>query len=173
MALGDGVSVPTEVGQTIVATNGSWSTPTRTLSDGGYTFYVKSHSVENPDFTIQTVPIGRVVIATQGPRVASITFNPRQGAFDVTYVTRVGLNYSSLLDPNTYTLQQGSKSIHPTSLSDITVAGESSTRTIAVIFNRGKTKKPGKDILTINASLVSGPRGQQPDGRVPWPLAIG
>ena len=90
-----------EVGQTSAASNGYWITSTSTLSDGGYTFYVKSYSPESPASTIQTVPIGRVVI-DKGPKVASVSFNPRRGVFDVTYVDAVGLLAASLIDPADY-----------------------------------------------------------------------
>ena len=150
----------------MLLSNGSWITSTSTLSDGGYTFYVKSYSPDSPASTIQTVPIGRVVIE-KGPNVASVSFNPRLGVFDITYVDAVGLLAASLIDPADYVLAQGSRTLHPTSVRAITVPGESSTKTIAVSFNRRQTTKPGKDILTINASLAKDIAGINLDGGFP------
>ena len=163
MGLRDGEGVPVDVGQTSAASNGFWITSTSTLSDGGYTFYVKSYSPESPASTSQTVPIGRVVIE-KGPNVAGVSFNPRLGVFDIKYVDAVGLLATSLIDPADYALAHGSRTLHPTFVRDITVPGESSTKTIAVSFSRRQTTKPGKDILTINASLAKDIAGINLDG---------
>ena len=172
MAQSDGSSTPVQVGQTTAASNGSWSASTNKLNDGGYTFYVKSFSPLNPNFTAQTAPMGRVVIETSGPRVSNITYNAKQGVFDITYTDNVGLNLGSLFNTAGYTLTQKNKTIFPTAFGVVGGNG-TTTETIAVAFKGAKKLKIGKQSLTINAGLEHNAAGEILDGEFRGALPSG
>ena len=163
MALSDGASTPVQVGQTTAAADGSWSTPTNALANGGYTFYVQSFSPSNPYFTAQTAVMGRVVIETSGPQVSNITYNAKQGVFDVTYTDKVGLNLGTLINTADYTLSQKKTVLSPTSVGVVSGNG-TTTETVAVVFKGAKKLKTGQQILTINAGLVKNAAGEILEG---------
>jgi hypothetical protein len=163
MALSDGASTPVQVGQTTAAANGSWSAPTNTLTNGGYTFYVQSFSPLNPYFTAQTALMGRVVIETSGPQVSNVTYNAKAGVFNVTFIDSVGLNLASLTSTADYTLTQKKTVLSPTSVSIVSGNG-TTTETVAVTFKGAKKLKVGSQVLTINAGLVHNAAGEILEG---------
>jgi hypothetical protein len=163
MAQADGADAPVQVGQTTAAADGTWSSVTNTLSDGGYTFYVRAFSADNPFFSAQTTPMGRVVIETSGPRVANIVYNAKQGTFNVTYADAVGLNMGSLLNPAAYTLSQGKKTLHGTVVTPVSGNGTTS-ETVSVVVTGAKKLKTGKQLLTISGGVVQNAAGEKLDG---------
>jgi hypothetical protein len=134
------------------------------LSDGGYTFYVKSFSPLNPFFTAQTTPMGRVVIETTGPRVSNITYDAKHGIFDITFTDKVGLNLGTLFNTADYVLSQKNKTLTPTAFGVVGGNG-TTTETVAVVFGGANKKlKPGKQVLTIKGGLVHNAAGEALDG---------
>jgi hypothetical protein len=167
MALSDGSSAAVQVGRTTAGTDGAWRTTTTVLSDGGYSFYVRAFNPGLPLRSSQSVPIGRVVIETHGPRVASITPNARNGVFDISFVDAVGLDVATLLDPADYTLTAGARTLHPTAVAVVT------GQTVAVTFGKATKLKPGKYTLTIDSALITNQAGVNLDGEFRGALPSG
>ena len=173
MALIDGGSAPVQVAQTIAAGDGSWRVATNSLSQGGYTFYVKSFNASNPYFTAQTAVMGRVFIETSGPQVSNVTYNAKQGVFDVTYIDAVGLNLGSLLSTSAYTLAQKKKTL-VASATGIVGGNGTTSETISVAFaNVNKKLKTGQQVFTINSGVVQNSVSVHLDGEFRGALPSG
>ena len=165
-------ATPVRVGLTTAGTDGSWSAATNLLSDGTYTFSVMSFSPINPNFTIQTSPIGRVSIETSGPRVSNITYDAKHGVFDITFVDNVGLNLASLTNPAEYSLTQKNKTLAPSALGFLSGNG-TTTETMIVVFPGAKKLKPGQQVLAINSLLAHNSAGLNLDGEYRGALPSG
>ena len=113
-----------------------------------------------------------MVIETSGPQVSNITYNAKQGVFDVTYVDSVGLNLGTLLSAAEYTLTQKNKVLTPTAFGIVGGNG-TTTETVAVVFKGAKKLKAGKQILTINSGLVQNAAGEVLDGEFRGALPSG
>src|SRR5262249_19733315 len=133
MAQAAGAAAPTQVGQASAQADGTWNIAANPQSDGSYMFSVSAFNPSAPADATSS-PMGPVVVQTQGPRVGNITIDARHGLITVTYQDNVGLNAASLRDLAAYTLTEGSRTLHPTSLRDLTAGGGLGTRTIALTF---------------------------------------
>jgi hypothetical protein len=96
----------------------------------------------------ETTPLGQIVIATEGPRVALATYNHETGQVTVTFEDPVGLDLKSLSNPAFFLARSGKKS------GVLTIANlqrSSNQVTFTVSTSRGR-----KHPATISLDIVSG-----------------
>ena len=163
MALSDGASTPVQVGQTTAATNGSWSTATNVLTDGGYTFYVQE--LQPPESLLHGPDSRDGTRGHRDLRAAGVEYHLQRQAGGVRrhLHRRVGLNLGTLINTADYTLSQKKKVLSPTAFGIVGGNG-TTTETVAVAFKGAKKLKTGQQILTINAGLVKNAAGEILEG---------
>jgi len=158
-------NAPLLIGQTTADAGGDWSiTSNIALPDG--TNNIIATAVDRNGVTRATTTLTPVVIATQGPKVASVFFDRLHGQIDITYQGYVaGVLDSTVIDASNYSFnkvllaRQGGFLYKVTGVS-VAPGGNAMTENVVVTINGGHPIRGGFYNFVIHSAgaggLVSG-----------------
>jgi len=161
-ALAAGSAAPVVIGQGVSNANDAWSiTANQALADGSYA--ITAIAVDSAGHTISgtTTIVPALVIDTVGPKVTNVSFARLSGEILVTIQdyggpnnAGVGLNLSSLIDANNYSLtkyhQHGPAAFLVTSI-NVTPGTLTGSQLVTLQFNGGKTLRGGHYFFTVRS----------------------
>ena len=141
--------------------DGSWSLTSSAVPDD--TYQISAQSIDGGGggasavvpLTTSTKPL---VIATAGPVIASVVYNPGAHQITITFTSAVGLDPKTLTAPASYMVS--GKGVSIASITS-TTAG---TNTTVVLTLSGGKKSPKKVQLTVLASAIQDIAGNALDG---------
>jgi hypothetical protein len=157
------------IGQGGVDGIGNWTVTVSPLANGSYQIFAQAHDSANRPSSeltplLSPAPGGALVIATVGPKVSSLTLDPRTDTFRIDFQAGADLlDMSTLLNPANYVLslptRRGSQIF---GVASVTVDPSSPTA-ILVKFNAGRMR--GNYIITISGNGVTDQAGNPLDER--------
>jgi uncharacterized protein (TIGR03118 family) len=153
---------PIVIGRGVSNANDAWSiTANQALGDGSYT--IEAVAVDSSGHTVSstTTIVPTLVIDTAGPKVTNVNFNRVIGDIQVTILDSgginnagVGLNYSSLIDANNFSLtkyhQHGPAAFLVTSI-NVTPGTLAGSQLFTLQFNGGKYMRGGHYFFTVRS----------------------
>ncbi len=157
-----GSALPVLIGQGVSNADDSWSiTANQALANGSYT--ITAVAVDSAGHTVSsdTTIVPTLVISTVGPKVTNLSFNRVMGEIQVTIQdygglnnTGVGLNLSSLIDANNYSLtkfnQHGPAAYLVTSI-DVSPGNLVGAQLVTLKINGGKYLRGGHYFFTVRS----------------------
>ena len=157
-----GSVVPVVIGQGVSNANDAWSiTANQALANSSYT--ITAIAIDSSGHTASgtTTIVPTLVIDTVGPKVTNVSFNRLSGEIQVTIQdfgglnnTGVGLNPSSLIDANNFSLtkfhQHGPAAFLVTSI-NVTPGTLTGSQLVTLQFNGGKTLRGGHYFFTVHS----------------------
>jgi hypothetical protein len=157
-----GSLTPVVIGLGVSNANDAWSiTANQALADGSYT--ITAIAIDSSGHTISstTTIVPNLVIDTVGPKVTSVFFNRVSGEIEVTIQdfggvnnTGVGLNPSSLIDANNFSLirfhQHGPAAFLVTSI-NVTPGTLVGSQLVTLQINGGKYIRGGHYFFTVHS----------------------
>ncbi len=157
-----GSAAPVVIGRGVSNANDAWSiTANQALADGSYA--ITAIAVDSSGHTISgtTTIVPALVIDTVGPKVTNVSFGRLSGEILVTVQdyggldnAGVGLNLSSLIDANNYSLtkynQHGPAAYLVTSIS-VTPGNLTGSQVVTLQFNSGKYVRGGHYFFTVHS----------------------
>ncbi len=153
---------PFVIGRGVSDANGFWSiTANQALLNGSYMITAVAVDSSGHTNSIDTTIVPNLVIDTVGPKVTSVSFDRVSGEIQYTIQDfgasangGVGLNLSSLIDANNYSLtrfhQHGPAAFLVTSI-NLTPGNLSGSQLVTLQFNGGKYMRGGHYFFTIHS----------------------
>jgi hypothetical protein len=155
---------PFQIGQTEAKSDGSWRISSNvSLADGSYT--IIAAAVDRFGKTTTTAPVvitPNLVIDTVGPKITNVSFGRLTGQIFVTFQDeRSGMNFSSLIDANNYTLTKAHTRPATFLVTAITTSGVGPTAPITVTLqiNNGVVLRGGFYTFVVHTATVLNPSG--------------
>ena len=161
-ALAAGSSTPVVIGRGVSNADDAWSiTSTQALADGSYT--ITAVAVDSSGHTVSstTTIVPSLVIDNVGPKVTGLAFNRLTGEIQFTIQdygglnnAGVGLNLSSLIDANNYSLtryhQHGPAAFLVTAI-NVAAGPVADSEFVTLLFNNSRYLRGGHYFFTIRS----------------------
>ncbi len=161
-ALAAGSSSPVVVGRGVSNANDAWNiTANQTLADGSYAITAIAVDSSGQTISSTTTIVPALVIDTVGPKITNVSFGRLTGQILVTFQDYggpgnggVGLNPSSLIDANNYSLmkynQHGPAAYLVSSIS-VTPGAVTGSELVTLQFNGGKYLRGGHYYFAVRS----------------------
>ena len=154
---------PFQIGQTEALSDGSWRIKSNVaLADGTYS--ITATAIDRFGHTTVTVSPSSVVITpvlvidTAGPQITDVSFGRLTGQIFVTFQDKAaGLNLSSLIDANNYTLTKAHTRLARFLVTALPISGAGGPTdpiTVSVQINNGVRLRGGFYTFTVDAATV-------------------
>jgi hypothetical protein len=162
-------AAPVPIGRTTATSGGTWRLMVGPLAQGVYAITATATDPAGHVTTATLAPSGAqgpLVIATDGPRVESVTIQPREGQVVVTFLTTAGLDPATIVPANFVVTRPHLPSAPPLTVTGLAVSPLSvgGTQTVVVQYNGGQALKSGIYKLTVPSGGVRDLAGNALDG---------
>jgi hypothetical protein len=163
------------LGQVVADASGHWQLTSTALPDGMYT--VSAAAVTASGATIQTAPLGTVVVDTTGPRVTAASYDSHSGRLTLTFQDdRSGLDTRALQSISAYAvdrlLAHGKQQAVPITSVVVSPAGPTAPEQVVLTLG-GRRRGRSSIVVTVSSAVVGDLAGNHLDGEFAGTLPSG